>query len=228
MVAKFVAKVMGDIRVAEVAVLLGKAEIGLSTADEQLLLRLLSPVMKLYTAKQAIAIVSEGLETFGGQGYMEDSRLPVLLRDVQVCSIWEGTTNVMSLDVIRSLLKTNSEALMSLEKNTILCLENGKKESALQESCIKIEKSMKYISTFIKENPGLLHIAARDISYSIARTYIGALLIDNATITKKATDIFTAQQWCKMQELCPLSLHQSYNSYAENDHETVMEGFLMN
>ncbi|CAL1261840.1 unnamed protein product [Larinioides sclopetarius] len=162
----------------KVAVLLGKTEAGVSIADERLLLRLLSPVMKLYTAKQAVAVVSEGLETFGGQGYMEDSRLPVLLRDAQVCSIWEGTTNVMSLDVIRSLLKTNSEVLLSLEKNTILCLENGKKESALQESCMKIEKSMKYISTFIKENPGLLHIAARDISYSIARTYIGKSLQD--------------------------------------------------
>ncbi|KAF8784250.1 Acyl-CoA dehydrogenase family member 11 like protein [Argiope bruennichi] len=159
----------------KVAVLLGKNELGINSADERLLLRLLSPVMKLYTAKQAIAVVSEGLETFGGQGYMEDSRLPVLLRDVQVCSIWEGTTNVMSLDVIRSLLKTNSEALLSLEKNIIICLENGKKESTLQESCMKIEKSMKYISAFIKENPGLLHIAARDISYSLARTYIGAL-----------------------------------------------------
>ncbi|XP_055927437.1 acyl-CoA dehydrogenase family member 11-like [Argiope bruennichi] len=210
----------------KVAVLLGKNELGINSADERLLLRLLSPVMKLYTAKQAIAVVSEGLETFGGQGYMEDSRLPVLLRDVQVCSIWEGTTNVMSLDVIRSLLKTNSEALLSLEKNIIICLENGKKESTLQESCMKIEKSMKYISAFIKENPGLLHIAARDISYSLARTYIGALLIENATITKKTTDIFTVQQWCKMQELCPLHLHQNYSSYTEKDYETVMEDFL--
>ncbi|GIY14029.1 acyl-CoA dehydrogenase family member 11 [Caerostris extrusa] len=180
--------------------------------------------MKLYTAKQAVAVASEGLETFGGQGYMEDSRLPVILRDAQVCSIWEGTTNVMSLDVIRSLLKTNSEVLLSLEKNIALCLENGMQVGSLQDSCMKVGKSIKYIMKFIKEHPDLLHISARDVSYSIARTYIGALLIENATVTKKITDIFTAQQWCKRQELCPLSLHQNYLNYAKKDYEIVMEG----
>ncbi len=71
---------------------------------------------------QCISVISEGLECFGGQGYMEDTGLPVLLRDAQVpyssivmcvCAtrtsperlqvtpIWEGTTNILSLDVLR-------------------------------------------------------------------------------------------------------------------------------
>ncbi|GFU31337.1 uncharacterized protein NPIL_372051, partial [Nephila pilipes] len=89
-----------------------------------------------------------------------------------VLPIWEGTTNVMSLDVIRSLLKTNSETLMSLKKSITLCMEAGKKEGALQESCSKVDKSINYILRFIKNYPELLNIAARDISYSIARSYI--------------------------------------------------------
>jgi alkylation response protein AidB-like acyl-CoA dehydrogenase len=52
-------------------------------------------LLKLYTAKQAINISSEGLETFGGQGYIEDTGLPTIFRDHQVLSIWEGTTNVL-------------------------------------------------------------------------------------------------------------------------------------
>ena len=44
-------------------------------------LRLLTPVLKLFTAKDAMSVVSEGLESFGGLGYMENSRMPVLLRD---------------------------------------------------------------------------------------------------------------------------------------------------
>ena len=45
-----------------------------------LLLRLMTPVAKLYTGKQAVAVVSEGLECFGGQGYIEDTGLPGMLR----------------------------------------------------------------------------------------------------------------------------------------------------
>jgi hypothetical protein len=59
--------------------------------------------MKLTTGKQTVAVVSEVLETFGGAGYLEDTGLPALLRDAQVLPIWEGTTNVLSLDAVRAL-----------------------------------------------------------------------------------------------------------------------------
>ncbi len=83
--------------------LLGREEAGELGADEELLLRVLTPVAKLTTARQAVAVVSEVLESFGGAGYLEDTGLPVLLRDAQVLPIWEGTTNVLSLDTLRAL-----------------------------------------------------------------------------------------------------------------------------
>lgn len=52
--------------------------------DDSLVLRLMTPIMKLFTAKMAMSVVSEGLECFGGQGYIEDTGLPVHLRDAQV------------------------------------------------------------------------------------------------------------------------------------------------
>lgn len=67
------------------------------------LLRLLTPMIKLGTARDAVALSSEVLECFGGAGYIEDTGLPQLLRDVQVLSIWEGTTNVLALDLLRAL-----------------------------------------------------------------------------------------------------------------------------
>lgn len=73
------------------------------TIDEGLLLRLLTPVMKLTTGKQAVLVLSEVIEAFGGAGYVEDTGLPQLLRDSQVLPIWEGTTNVLSLDALRAL-----------------------------------------------------------------------------------------------------------------------------
>ncbi len=66
-------------------------------------LRLVAPLAKLTTAKLAVASASECLECFGGAGYVEETGLPRMLRDAQVLPIWEGTTNVLALDVVRAL-----------------------------------------------------------------------------------------------------------------------------
>jgi len=83
------------------AELLGKAEQPDADEASRQLLRLLTPIAKLTTAKVAVAGVSEAIECFGGMGYIEDSGLPGLLRDAQVLPIWEGTTNVLALDVLK-------------------------------------------------------------------------------------------------------------------------------
>lgn len=89
----------------DVVLLLGKTECNVASDTEHVLLRLLTPLLKLYAGKQSIALTSEAIEALGGTGYMEDSDLPRLLRDCQVTSIWEGTTNVLSMDVWRPIQK---------------------------------------------------------------------------------------------------------------------------
>jgi len=88
--------------VMEVAALMGRVEEGLASDEEKRRLRALIPLAKLTTGKQVVACVSECLEAFGGAGYVEDTGLPRMLRDAQVLPIWEGTTNVLSLDVLRA------------------------------------------------------------------------------------------------------------------------------
>jgi alkylation response protein AidB-like acyl-CoA dehydrogenase len=83
--------------------LLGRAEAGEAGDWERRLIRALQPIAKLLTGKQSVAHASEVLEAFGGAGYIEDTGLPALLRDAQVLPIWEGTTNVLSLDLLRAL-----------------------------------------------------------------------------------------------------------------------------
>ena len=83
--------------------LLGRVENGQHDDASVHLLRLMTPIVKLMTAKSAVAALSETIEAFGGIGYCEDSGLPALLRDTQVLPIWEGTTNVLALDVIKAL-----------------------------------------------------------------------------------------------------------------------------
>ncbi len=95
--------------------LLGREEAGELTEHEAQLLRLLTPIAKLTTGKQAVQVASEALEAFGGAGYVEDTGLPRLLRDAQVLPIWEGTTNVLALDVLRALGKGGTLAPIARE-----------------------------------------------------------------------------------------------------------------
>ena len=88
--------------------LLGKEEVGLATEEEKKTLRALTPIVKLYTAKKCMNVVSEVVESFGGAGYIENTGIPRLLRDAQVFSIWEGTTNVLALDFLRVCEKENA------------------------------------------------------------------------------------------------------------------------
>ncbi len=92
----------------ELATLLGRVETGVADDTEQAMLRGLLPVAKLTTGKQAVWVTSEGLEAFGGAGYVEDTGLPRMLRDAQALPIWEGTTNVLSLDLLRAEHKVGS------------------------------------------------------------------------------------------------------------------------
>lgn len=82
--------------------LMGRAERGDASTDERTLLRGLTPVTKLTTGRWSVAGVTEAMETIGGVGYCEDSTIPALVRDAHVIPIWEGTTNVLALDVLRA------------------------------------------------------------------------------------------------------------------------------
>ena len=65
--------------------------------------RLMTPVIKFWVCKAATAVISEAMECLGGNGYVEDSGMPRLYREAPVNSIWEGSGNVMALDVLRVL-----------------------------------------------------------------------------------------------------------------------------
>ncbi|RKT07566.1 putative acyl-CoA dehydrogenase [Streptomyces sp. 3211.6] len=73
------------------------------TEQERAFLRLAVPAAKYWVTKRCTPMVAEALECLGGNGYVEESGLPRLLRESPVNSIWEGSGNVQSLDVLRAL-----------------------------------------------------------------------------------------------------------------------------
>jgi len=72
---------------------------------EALWARLFTPAAKLAICKAEIPFVAEAMEVLGGIGYCEESELPRLYREIPVNSIWEGSGNIMGLDVLRVLAK---------------------------------------------------------------------------------------------------------------------------
>ncbi|MBA2735652.1 MAG: isovaleryl-CoA dehydrogenase [Pyrinomonadaceae bacterium] len=88
-----------------------------SANDEQakLFTRIATAIGKFWICKRAVVAASEAMEVLGGNGYVEESVLPRLYRDVPVNSIWEGSGNVQCLDVLRSMSKEpqSVEALLN-------------------------------------------------------------------------------------------------------------------
>jgi putative acyl-CoA dehydrogenase len=74
--------------------------------DQLAFRRLATAVAKYWTCKRAVAHAAESLECFGGNGYVEASGMPRLYREAPLNGIWEGSGNVIALDVLRALVKT--------------------------------------------------------------------------------------------------------------------------
>ena len=74
--------------------------------------RLMTPAVKYRICKLAPAFVYEAMECLGGNGYVEESMLPRLYRQAPVNAIWEGSGNVMCLDVLRALKGDDEAALL--------------------------------------------------------------------------------------------------------------------
>jgi putative acyl-CoA dehydrogenase len=73
--------------------------------SERLLRRIALPASKYLTTKRSIAVTAEALECLGGNGYAEESGMPLLYREAPVNSVWEGSGNVNALDLLRALAK---------------------------------------------------------------------------------------------------------------------------
>ncbi|MBQ0986822.1 acyl-CoA dehydrogenase family protein [Streptomyces sp. F63] len=98
---------------SEAATTLGlRLAAAMDSGDERdrLLLRLAVPAAKYWVTKRATVLAAEALECLGGNGYVEESGMPRLLREAPVNSVWEGSGNIQALDVLRAL-RREPEAL---------------------------------------------------------------------------------------------------------------------
>jgi hypothetical protein len=161
----------------EVAHLLGRVERHAAAPREVALLRLLTPLAKLWTGKLAIKICSEALESFGGAGYIEDTGLPQLLRDAQVYAIWEGTTNVLSLDSLRALAGDGLTALRAASTGWLDGNDDMHAASAIKRT---LDAAARWIDQHATARDSF-EAGARGLAFTLARCAAAALLARQAS-----------------------------------------------
>jgi alkylation response protein AidB-like acyl-CoA dehydrogenase len=161
--------------------LLGRAQMGQADEAQQNLLRLLTPLIKLWTGKLAVTIASETCECFGGAGYLEDSGIPQLLRDAQVWSIWEGTSNVQALDFLRVFRGNGGlQPLLSAQRAIL-----SQVQATELEPCARMAReSATQLTEWLQKATGgdreRMEAGARDVALGLARTLALSLLTRHA------------------------------------------------
>jgi hypothetical protein len=157
--------------------LLGRDEAGALDAMGQATLRLLQPLVKLTTARMAVAGASETLEAFGGAGYVEDTGLPELLRDAQVLSIWEGTTNVLSLEAARAIGRADAlpPFVADLASQAAAARDPRLVETA-RIACTAAERAARWWGDAAKRGAGPTEAGLRRFALTLGRSMALALL----------------------------------------------------
>jgi len=84
------------------------------------LLRILTPMIKFRACRDARRVTGDAMEVRGGCGYIEEWSDPRLLRDAHLGSIWEGTSNIVALDVVRAIRREQSLPLLAAHVHGLL------------------------------------------------------------------------------------------------------------
>ncbi|SCK42850.1 acyl-CoA dehydrogenase family protein [Streptomyces sp. WMMB 322] len=138
---------------------------GENAEQERQLLRLALPAAKYWVTKRATPLAGEALECLGGNGYVEESGMPRLLRESPLNSIWEGSGNVQALDLLRALQRS-PEAL-----NAFL-VETGHARGADH----RLDAAMKDLLTELSDLEGI-EARARRLVERMAQVLQGSLLV---------------------------------------------------
>jgi putative acyl-CoA dehydrogenase len=136
--------------------------------SERALARLVTPSVKYWVCKRASQVTAEAMEVLGGNGYVEECALPRLYREAPLNSIWEGSGNVMCLDVLRAARREPSavEALL------------GELEAARGANA-RLDGQVAALADALRE-PGADEYQARRVAGDVALALAAALLLRHA------------------------------------------------
>lgn len=137
-------------------------------SDAKIFARIAVAVTKYWLNKRAPNFIYEALEVHGGNGYVEESIMPRLYREAPLNSIWEGSGNVICLDVLRTIIKEPNTMQVFLDE-----IERVRKENKHVDSAIHNIKKL-----IVDEN--CIEASARRLTELMATALQATLLIQNA------------------------------------------------
>lgn len=160
---------------------MGKEEAGVATDAERLLFRVLASITKLTTAKQAVDVTSEVAEVFAGAGYLEDTGLGQLVRDAHVLPIWEGTTNVLSLDALKPLGKGPAlDVFRARIAASASAAKDGRLVTAGKVAVAAADHAAAWLAAARAEGQKAMETGARRLALTLGRSLELALLVEHA------------------------------------------------
>lgn len=151
---------------------------------EAALRRLALPLAKFWVCKRTPGMVAEALECLGGNGYVEESGMPLLYREAPLNSVWEGSGNVNALDVLRALSR-EPEALDAY------LTEIGSARGADARLDRAIDDLLAMLGTLMG-SPDDLEASARRLAGRMAAVLQGSLLVRHAPA--EVADLFCASR----------------------------------
>jgi len=190
---------------------------GQATADEVVLNRLFIAILKKETAEQAIHFAHEAIELHGGNGYIEDFVTPRLLRDAQVLTVWEGTANILGLELVRLVRKFEAHRLfVNFIKERLECLKDSSKNhfSILNAELEELTCTFEIFANLEEETQTL---EAKPIAHKMALLYESLIAIESAIDLggkhELLADIYLENTWFLRKIGEPAKSLQLFKSY---------------
>jgi putative acyl-CoA dehydrogenase len=133
--------------------------------------RFATAVMKYWVCKRAAPHAGEALECLGGNGFVEDSGLPLLYRDAPLNSIWEGSGNVAALDVLRAMVKEPEGLPAFLAECELAAGADARLDAHVEEVRSEVH------DVFAAGDAGAAQFSARRVVENLAVALQGSLLV---------------------------------------------------
>ncbi|MDQ0160510.1 acyl-CoA dehydrogenase family protein [Alkalibacillus salilacus] len=147
---------------------------------DQAMLRLYIALLKKETADQSIAFAHEAIEMHGGNGYIEDFVTPRLLRDAQVLTVWEGTANILGLEVLRLMKKYRVHETFLREMSERLTAMTGDVAEVAEPVIKAVEQLQAKLGTLAESDDTLMLKYPKQIADEMTRIYEAVVALEAA------------------------------------------------
>ncbi|MFP9061851.1 acyl-CoA dehydrogenase family protein [Natrialbaceae archaeon A-chndr2] len=160
--------------------------------DAYRLMRLLIPISKARTGRMAVETASYAMEIQGGNGYVNDFVTNRLLRDAQVLPIWEGTENILSLDVLRALEREAAhEPFIEAVQTRLERISHPLLEGPAETAEAEFHELTDALATLATEDTEYAQLQAKELTHYIFDVFTATLLLEDA---QRALEGDTASQ----------------------------------